>query len=354
MYILPDQEQIQYSGRIDFSDPKAPEFVYPCSSAALRFTVQGGALRVDVTNRKNYWDNYLGYILDGEQGKLRLEGSEEKPIRGMYTIAENLEPGEHSLLLFKRQDSCHTITLHGFEVGTDEDVSLLACPPKPERRIEVYGDSVSAGEVSEAVDYVGKPDPEWHQGELSNSWYSYAWMTARKLNAQIHDIAQGGISLIDGIGWFAGPEYVGMESVYDKIQYNPAFGITKRWDFSLYRPQVVIIAIGQNDSNPYDFMKEDYDGAQAAHWRENYGAFVRVLRSIYPETEIVLATTLLNHDPNWDRSIGAVCESLKDPKVHHFLYKRNGRGTPGHIRIPEAEEMASELAEYIETLGIAW
>ena len=66
----------------------------------------------------------------------------------------------------------------------------------PERKIEVYGDSVYAGEVSEAVEYTGKEDPEYN-GEYSNSWYSYAWMTARKLNAQIHDIAQGGIALKD-------------------------------------------------------------------------------------------------------------------------------------------------------------
>ena len=32
--------------------------------------------------------------------------------------------------------------------------------PLPERKIEVYGDSVSAGEVSEAVDYTGEEDPE--------------------------------------------------------------------------------------------------------------------------------------------------------------------------------------------------
>lgn len=32
-------------------------------------------------------------------------------------------------------------------------------PAKPIRKIEVYGDSVSAGEVSEAVDFAGKEDP---------------------------------------------------------------------------------------------------------------------------------------------------------------------------------------------------
>lgn len=34
------------------------------------------------------------------------------------------------------------------------------------------------------------------------------------------------------------------------------------------------------------------------------------------------------------------------------MFRRNGRGTPGHLRIPEAEEMAEELAAYMESLGI--
>ncbi|MCD7884258.1 MAG: GDSL-type esterase/lipase family protein [Lachnospiraceae bacterium] len=391
MILAPDEEFLQYSGRIDFEDPKNPEFVFPCSSVHLHFFANGGPLRVRVTNKRDYWDNYLGYILDQEQGKIRLQ---DEPVPQTYTICEELQPGEHQLLLFKRQDSCHTFTLHGFEIGSGQrsvpdseclsgcpgsskqggeinpgqgnfpdekdegvqsaDVQILPCPPKSERRIEFYGDSVSAGEVSEAVDYMGKPDPEWHKGELSNSWYSYAWLTARKLHAEIHDIAQGGISLLDGIGWFGVPEYVGMESVYDKIQYNPALGVVKNWDFSRYCPQAVVIAVGQNDSNPYDFMREDYEGAQAVNWRERYGAFIQKLRSIYPEAEIVLATTILQHDPGWDRAIEEVCQTLDDLQVHHFLYEKNGAGTPGHIRIPEAERMAEELAAFLESVVRVW
>jgi len=79
------------------------------------------------------------------------------------------------------------------------------CQKKTDKRIEVYGDSVSAGEVSEAVDFVGKEDPE-HEGGYSNSYYSYGWILARKLGAQIHDIAQGGIALMDGEGWYHEPE----------------------------------------------------------------------------------------------------------------------------------------------------
>ena len=41
-------------------------------------------------------------------------------------------------------------------------------------------------------------------------------------------------------------------------------------------------------------------------------------------------------------------------RVHHFLYSKNGCGTPGHIRGSEAAGMAKELAGFIETLPDVW
>lgn len=35
------------------------------------------------------------------------------------------------------------------------------------------------------------------------------------------------------------------------------------------------------------------------------------------------------------------------PRILHFPYESNGTGTPGHIRIPEAERMGHELASFI-------
>lgn len=344
MKIFPDHKYLQYSGRIDFDEKRAPEFVFPCSYVKMRFC--GSGVKARICNRNNYWDNYLGVIVDGVQTKVKLENIPEEQ---ELVLAENLqENAVHELMLFKRQDSCHVFLFLGFEV--EGNAEIFPCAPKPGRRIEVYGDSVSAGEVSEAVAYAGKPDPE-HNGEYSNSWYSYAWMTARKLNAQIHDIAQGGIALMDDTGWFNEPEALGMESVYDKISYNPVFGESKKWDFKKYCPHVVIIAIGQNDNHPYDYMKEDYECKEAIRWRAHYKNFVETLRAVYPNAQIILTTTVLCHDPNWDRAIEEVCCELQDVGVHHFLYSDNGCGTPGHIRISEAERMSDELSAYIESLG---
>ena len=342
MLIQPDNRLLQYSGRIDWTDAEAPVLVYPCSSIKMKF--RGTYVKAIIENHKNYWSSYLGVFVDGEQKCIRPADSDKEII----TLVDGLDYTEHELLLFKRMDACHTFTFYGFEV--DDDAVLCEVASKPGRRIEVYGDSVSAGEVSEAVDYVGQPDPE-HDGEYSNSYYSYAWMAARKLNAEIHDIAQGGVALLNGTGWFDGPDFVGMESIYDKIQYYPEPTHRSIWDFKLYRPHVVIVAIGQNDANPEDYMAEDYEGERAQHWRKSYRDFVANLRTIYPRATIILSTTILEHDSSWDKAIDEVCRELADERIHHFLYSNNGTGTPGHIRIPEAERMVEELTGFIESLG---
>lgn len=340
--VMPDNELLQYCGRIGKAECGDPEFVFACSFVRWRF--KGTSAAVVLTNSRYYWNSYAGCIVDGEQKKFELP--EEGTVR--LELATQLEDKEHEIVFFKRMDACHSFVLHG--IVLNEEAELIGQEPLPDRRIEVFGDSVSAGEVSEAVDYVGESDPE-HNGEYSNSWYSYSWLTARKLNAQLHNNAQGGIALLPGTGWFAGPDFMGLEQTYDKIKYYPDYENATQWDFSKYIPHVVIVAIGQNDANPEDYMKTDYEGEKAENWRSHYRSFLLRLRELYPAAYIITATTVLRHDPAWDRAIDEVTRGLDDDRISHFLYSRNGDATPGHIRIPEAIEMADELAAYIEGLG---
>ena len=158
------------------------------------------------------------------------------------------------------------------------------------------------------------------------------------------------IPLLHGAGWVA-PEFIGMEDVWDKIEYLPVYGKPKPWDFKNYIPHVIIVAVGQNDSYPEDYMKKDPHSPKSENWRNHYESFLRKLRETYPKALIIAATTILRHDESWDDSIGGVCRRVGDPKIVRFLYTRNGRGTPGHIRIPEADEMSDELCGFIRSFG---
>lgn len=345
--ILPSDGRLVYSGRIDWEDMNAPVFVYPCSS--VRFIIKGKAGKLLAENRHAYYENALGILVDGcYGGKLTL------PDKGAAELdfSEYLDGAEHEITIYKLMDACHYFIFRG--ILAEENGCVRKAQPAPRRKMEFYGDSVSAGEVSEALDHRGLPDPKDHNGRYSNSFYSYAWITARKLKTQIHNISQGGIALLDGEGYFAMPDTLGMLSIYDKITYYPQLGPVKEWNFGDYIPQAVIVAIGQNDAHPVNYMAEDYEGEQAVRWRKKYGDFIGILRQKYSQAYIILTTTILEHHPAWDKAIEETAQRFGDERVFYFKYRNNGCGTPGHIRIPEAEQMAQELAAFIETLGIDW
>lgn len=291
-----------------------------------------------------YGDAYLGAIIDGMQVKARvpIDGAHDGismengyPSRVEPTgqqddgprhpvdvaIAADLPNIEHEVTIFKRQDEGNN-RFDVYGILLDEGAKLMpTATPLPERRIEVYGDSVTCGERCEAACYVGQADPEVDLSSYSNAWYSYAAITARNLGAQAHLVSQGG---------------------------------TSPWDFAQYTPHVVVVALGQNDAHPRDFMADDYDGEEATHWRARYVDFVHALRGKYPHALIVLATTVLIHDPSWDRAIDEVCHTVNDEgddRVQHFLYSRNAAATPGHPRVAEQQAMADELTAYLESFG---
>lgn len=342
VFVPADDPCLRYMGRIDFSDPRAPIFLYASSCVFLRFA--GTGLSVILKNKRLFYRNFVGFSIDGRApGRAEITRDGEA-VR--LELASGLENREHEAVLFKRMDSCHQFEFYGFLLNSGSRV--LPALPLPERKLEFYGDSVTCGEVCEAVEYVGKQDPA-HNGEYSNAWYSYAMIAARKLNAQVHNVSQGGIALLDGAGYFCEPKALGMESCYDKLNYNPQLGPLTEWDFSRYTPQAVVVAVGQNDAHPEDYIRTD--AARRRSWKEHYKALVRNLRGRYPEALLLLTTTILFHDSAWDDCIGEAAQELADPRAVHFLYGRNGSGTPGHIRIPEAEEMAGELSGYLESLG---
>lgn len=354
MRIYADNKAFQYSGRIDFDDPKAPVLVYACSYVKAVFT--GRNIKAILSNRHNCYTNYMGVIIDGEQRRITLDDDRDEHI---YSLAEGLDDGEHELILFKRMDGGAHYVVFGGLILDEGAVIKKPYSDVPERRIEVIGDSVSCGEVCEALDCLESPDPENNHGQFSNGWFSYSWQVARNLGADLHDTSQGGISLFDGTGWFNGPDDLrGVESTYKYLEYNPPLGL-KEWDFKKWIPHVVVLAFGQNDANPVNFMEDNYDGAEADRWREGYKNFILNLQKLYPGVTVICTTTLLMHHPNWDKAIDQVVKELnmaavyagKQPLVHHFMYKRNGAATPGHPRIPEHDEMAAELTACIKSLG---
>lgn len=338
-----DNPKYSYIGRVDFENPKAPTIIYAGSTIRIKFS--GKSLKVALKNYHNCYENAIGYIIDEKiRGKAVIHEHNKDII---LDIADDLEEGMHDLILYKRSDSAHYFDFYGIVI--EKDANVQATEIKRTRRIECFGDSVSAGEVSEAVEYVGKVDPEGHEGIYSNAWYSYSMITARNLNAELNNNAQGGIAVMDNTGYFNGTDYLGLESTYDKLRYNPLLGKCNKWNFSRYTPHVVIMALGQNDAHPVNYINEDKERREL--WKKKYSDIILDLRSKYENALFVVITTILGHDKGWDDALDEMVEAIDDEKIVRFKFKRNGCGTPGHIRIPEAEEMAEELTNFLEGFG---
>lgn len=214
------------------------------------------------------------------------------------------------------------------------------------------GEKVSAVvSACDSINYI--LEPEDLQGVYDNAWHSYAMITARNLGAQIHNIAQGGIAIFDNTGYYHAPNYIGMESVYNKLCYFPegAKGVTP-WDFENYTPDVVLFAVGQND--PHNEGHEDFDIADPdyrAKWKNAYKSIILDLRSKYPNATFVLLLTVLCHGEEWDKAVDEIANELNDEKITHFMFTRTGKATPGHPRLPEQYEMAEELTAYLSNMG---
>ena len=193
-----------------------------CYWPATHFTVRfrGSRLSVSLTNWVVSCTNSLGVVCDGRLSQVPLKSADDG-IRKDWLLAENLAADEvHTLILFKRQDDYYHCIVHGFTTdGTFEEL-----PEAPKLKLEFYGDSVTAGQVVEAVDYTGRCDPPSHDGAMDNPWWSYAWQTARLLDAELVTPAQGGIAVFAGTGWFHWPTTIGMDTTWDKLCYFPEAG----------------------------------------------------------------------------------------------------------------------------------
>ncbi|MBO6140656.1 MAG: electron transporter RnfD [Ruminococcus sp.] len=339
-----NDSRLLYMGRIDDSKSESYRFIYAGSSVTIRF--KGTYIAAVLANTMMSANEMsVGALIDGRLTKCVFDNGWDNHDKQTVTLAEGLNDDWHTVTMFKRQAAYHYFEFFGFEL--DENAQIEKYEKNYALKLEVFGDSVSAGEVVEAVEYTASSDPEGHNGQYDNAYYAYPMITARNLNAEIHNNAQGGIAIFDGTGYFHMPESIGVETTWDKLSYYPE-GPYSDWDFSRYTPDIVIMAVGQNDPHcegqpDRDITDPDY----RRKWKDKYMEITRSLMEKYPSAQFVFLLTVLMHDPQWDMAVREVTEELESERVHYLEFTRTGKATPGHPRIYEQYEMAEQLTAYI-------
>jgi len=265
----------------------------------------------------------------------------------LHLAAADLQPGWHEAHVYRRSATWRgTLLWRGIALaggcGVEEAPAWT-----DGLRLEMYGDSVLSGEAVEHVGFEGREDAvalehsyAGAEDRATNAWWGYGAILARELGCRASIQVIGGLSLLDGTGWYCQPDPIGLESTFDKA--CPIPGRMTPWDFSRFRADWVLVGIGQNDANG----GRPHDPDFRSRWKETYLRVLDRLRSEHGNPRFLLFTSILMHDPVWDDLLDEVAEEA-GPGVLRHRFRRNGSGTPGHPRIAEQLEMAEELAEAI-------
>ena len=245
----------RFIGRFDQSKPDAPVFAWPGTAIALRFT--GTAIGVTLSDNG---DNVFEVVLDGTHSVLTLQSGTKK-----YALGTGLAAGAHDLLLYRRTEaSFKETTFNGFDVAASAYLPATV----PTRRLEVIGDSISAGYGNEGT------LPCVFTAATENHYLSYEAIAARAVNAELYTEAWSGIGVIRN---YDGGTSDVMPDRYPRTLPERA---TSSWDFTKFIPDAVVINLGTND-----FAKGDPGAAfQAAYLK-----FVGDLRGHYPAARFFLA-----------------------------------------------------------------
>ena len=331
--ISPADKNLQYTGRIDFSNPAAPQISWPGTSITANFTGQYLALMLD----DQYGKNYFNVFIDGDLKRpiiLQAEKGEKN-----YVVAANLAPGKHNFLLTKRTEGEEGATvIKSIELADHE--KLLPPPKRLPHKIEFFGDSITSGMGDESTD--DGPD---HLLKDKNNFMAYDAITARNLNAELHVTSQSGIGIM--VSWFP---FV-MPQFYDQLS---AVGDNdSQWDFSQWTPDVVVINLLQNDSWLTDREHRLTPNPTDEQRIQAYTDFVKTVRAKYPQAFIVCALGSMDatrEGSKWPGYITTAVANMKKEnpreKMDTLFFEFTGYGS--HPRVKQHQANAAKLTAFIK------
>ena len=328
-----NHEQIEYTGRIDFSNEMVPKFSYSGVSIRAAFTGTSIAAIMD----DNVGENYYNILLDGELLDTLLVTKGKRT----YKLAENLENTTHEIEIFKRTEEMFGKTqFFGFVL--DENASLVELQNKRTKLIEYIGDSITCGYGNE--------------GELGgtfgatteNHFATYAAITSRNFNARHLAVCKSGIGVYRN---YDGPVEGNddcMTNLYSRIFL---WDETPEYNFA-EKPDLICINLGTND---FSTMQGD-----SARYTDHYLGLIDTLQTKYKMPEIIcLLGSMISGETlpkvrSYLQNIVEIANQKNRGKVHFFEMSTQtgdlGIGIDYHPSAAQHRRNGEELTEFIAKL----
>jgi hypothetical protein len=322
--VLPDNPNVAYNGRFDFSDSIKPVFMY--SGCGIRTDFTGTS--VELILKDDSLRNFFTIVLDDSVFVLNATEADST-----YLLADSLQKGKHKLEIYRRSE------WHGGNstfLGLKLDPKAKVFAPAPRvHKIEFIGDSYTCGYGNE-----GLAQTEHFTYETENHYMSYDAITARELNADLTAVCRSGIGIVQGYG---GNKGFNMPAFYDEVTLDT----TKKWDYTTSQPEAVVIDLITNDLS----VKLD-----SAEFINKYLDFLKRIRGNYPDAKIVCIAGPASPGDQW-RTVQSYIHTIvnefgkTDQNVNYFAFTPfEMHGSDWHPNVDEDKKMAAELVPYLNQL----
>lgn len=359
-----DDANIQYTGRIDFTNAKQPKFALGATYVRARFMGTGVSVLLKDEHRYGMWRNYYDPIIDGTTYPKIRPNDDITMIK--YEVTSALPYGEHEITVVKRTEANDGM---GYFVGFEFAGTILPPPDRPAHKVLIFGDSITAGSGIEVPD--GDPGCSadgWGQ-PVQNADLAYGPVAARMLDADYHVVGVAGIGLVRNyISDPAQGDIRPMPQVYNLVLPELPSGAI--WTPASYQPDAIVVALGTNDFSPGPLNPDNtpVDGRPmmtVQTFATAYFSFVDLLRADYPAAEIFLmgSPMLVDGWPTIDyyskfdlenalELVQVHYQTNGDTKVHEVLVSKQSGGCASHPNVAGQMTTGTELATAMKaTLG---
>ncbi len=234
---------IRYVGRFDFSNPEEVRFDW--SGIYIQFSFRGNGCSLKMSDTGH---NYYNVLVDNQPAKTIEVLSDT-----ILNIASGLEQKIHKIQIFKRTEGNQGIgTFKG--ILLPENGEMLAWNEILGRKIEFIGNSITCGYGTE-----GLSKSEHWKPSTENNYQSYAPIMSRAFHADYHITAHSGQGAVRNYGDTEKASAIAMPNRFNRVFDEKEQPI---WDFSLWKPDVVVINLGTNDfsTQPFPDKKQFQDG----------------------------------------------------------------------------------------------
>ncbi len=345
-WISATDENINYMGRVDFSDEKYPSYSYVGVTISTKFkgtTIK--AIIKDYGTDTQKTTNYYNVVIDGKLlHKIQVNSTDT-----LYTLVKELENREHTLALIKRTESVvGKSSFGGFLIEGNE----LLPNQLPNLKMEFIGDSWTAGYGNEVT--TTSPNTGFHS-ENQDGFKAWGYTLAKRFNAQYYGIA------ISGRGLYRNNTGVEKGIMPDEYQYIHE-GNTK-WDFKNYTPDLVFIYLGTNDFYPeikvnpialdsIRFINKYIELLKEV--RENYGNKTKII-CVMGNSKTDYWPKQKKHLTRWRNYVTSVVNYFRiegDQEIYQFEMKPQQApyGENWHPTIAEHNRIASQISPFVASL----